>query len=61
MDIFNNLMTITLEVNMKTKQMTYFSNLLCQLYPLAYFIFAFQQDGQNSVSSDPFVALSSGL
>ena len=40
--IFDILMTITLGVNMITRQMTLFFHLLLELYPLIYFIFAFQ-------------------
>ena len=40
--IFDILMTITLGVNMITRQMTLIFHLLLELYPLIYFIFAFQ-------------------
>ena len=40
--IFDILMTITLEVNVITTQMTPFFHLLFELYPLVYLISAFQ-------------------
>ena len=49
---FDILMTITLEVNMINKQMTHFSHLLFELYPLVYFIFGFREH-QNLVSWGP--------
>ena len=45
-------MTITPGINMINGQMTPFSYLLFELYPLVYFIFAFQYL-QDSVPWDP--------
>ena len=42
-------MTVALGVSMTTRQMSRFSHLLFELYPLVYFIFVFQVF-QNSVS-----------
>ena len=50
--IFDILMTITLEVNMITRQMNPFFYLLFELYPLFHLTFTFQ-DLQNSISWVP--------
>ena len=47
-------MTIIPELNMTIKRMAHFSHLHFELYPLVYFIFAFQ-DLQNSISGVPIL------
>ena len=57
---FEILMTITPRVNMNSIPWYIWNCWIVQLYPLVYFIFAFQ-DLQNSVPWGPPFVLSSGL